>query len=309
VNVLVIKLGALGDVILALPAMAAIRRHHAADRITILTTPAFASLLRKSGYADEVITTARARPWQVVQWLKLAATLRRGHFSRIYDLQMNDRTCLYFHLFWPLGKPEWVGIARGCSHALPMAEFHRLHAFDRHVAELSLAGVPEIPQPDMSWLESDLSRYALPADFALLVPGAAPGRPGKRWPAAHFGELAKGLQARGILPVVLGTRHEAEAASVILMACPQARSLVNQTGIEDIAALARKARVAVGNDTGPTHVIAMAGCPSLVLFSGESDPAESAPRGARVEILRQSPLSGLAPDTVLKMLGKLIAEA
>ncbi len=305
-NVLVIKLGALGDVILALPAMAAIRARHAADRVTILTTPAFAPLLRKSGYADEVLETTRARPWQLRSWGRLAQTLRAGRFGRVYDLQMNDRTCLFFHLFWPIRKPEWVGIARGCSHRLPDADFCTLHAFDRHVAELALAGIPEVPVPDMAWLDGDVAGFGLSGRFALLVPGAAPGRPGKRWPAARFAELASALAARDVIPVVLGTRHEEEAATQILAACPGAVSLVGKTGIADIAALARKALVAIGNDTGPMHVAAMAGCPSLVLFSGESDPASSVPRGRKVAFLRRDPLAALAPEEVLETLENLL---
>ncbi|HAU28519.1 MAG TPA: ADP-heptose--LPS heptosyltransferase [Rhodospirillaceae bacterium] len=307
-NVLVIKLGALGDVILALPAMAAIRAHHPGARITILTTPAFAPLLRKSGYADEVLETTRARFFQIRKWWQLARRLRQGKFARVYDLQMNDRTCLFFHVVWPFCKPEWVGIARGCSHPLPMADFHRLHAFDRHVAQLALAGIDKVPQPDMAWLDGDIKAFGVVPPFALLVPGAAPGRPGKRWPASQFGSLAVALAARGIQPVVLGTRHEAASAAEILSACPQAESLVDRTGIADIAALARGAVAAIGNDTGPMHVAAMAGAPSLVLFSGESDPAESAPRGRKVKVLRRVPLSDLAATEVIGALAGLLED-
>ncbi|MBN8903381.1 MAG: hypothetical protein J0H57_20345, partial [Rhodospirillales bacterium] len=68
------------------------------------------------------------------------------------------------------------------------------------------------------------------------------------------------------------------------------------------ADLARAARVAVGNDTGPMHLIGTAGCPSLVLFSDESDPALCAPRGPSVAVLRRPDLAGLEVETVLAAL-------
>ena len=63
--------------------------------------------------------------------------------------------------------------------------------------------------------------------------------------------------------------------------------------------LARAAAVAIGNDTGPMHLIATAGCPSIVLFSGDSDPALCAPRGPLVDVLRRPDLATLDVDTVL----------
>jgi len=62
--------------------------------------------------------------------------------------------------------------------------------------------------------------------------------------------------------------------------------------------LARNAAGAVGNDTGPTHMAAAADCPTVVLFSGASDPALTAPRGLSVEVLRQQNLANLSIESV-----------
>jgi ADP-heptose:LPS heptosyltransferase len=78
--------------------------------------------------------------------------------------------------------------------------------------------------------------------------------------------------------------------------------LGGRTSFAEIAALARAAAAAIGNDTGPMHLIALAGCPSLVLFSAASKPAQTAPRGPAVEILQRPSLATLSLDDVLERL-------
>src|SRR5688572_4110498 len=97
-NILVIKLGALGDFIQALGPMKAIRSHHPQDRLTLLTTAPYASLARASGYFDSVVIDERPKWTQPQKWFSLRQKLNGGRFSRVYDLQNNDRTGLYFRL-------------------------------------------------------------------------------------------------------------------------------------------------------------------------------------------------------------------
>ena len=85
--------------------------------------------------------------------------------------------------------------------------------------------------------------------------------------------------AQGIQPVIIGTSPEKLIGKQITKICPSALDLTEKTELEDIVALAKHAAGAVGNDTGPIHMIAAAGCPTIVLFSGDSDPVLTAPRG------------------------------
>jgi ADP-heptose:LPS heptosyltransferase len=297
-RLLVIRLSALGDFIMALPAMAAIRRHHPAAHITLLTTEPFRALAERSGWFDRIAIDPRPRAGDVAGWLRMRRMLRGAKFDRVYDLQSQDRTALYFRLMRPGRRPEWSGIARGASHRHTDPRRRHMHAYDIHAAQLAIAGIPEIGMPDLAWLDDDIHGLGLPSRFALLVPGSAPHRPAKRWPAARFGELAGRLVARGITPVILGVPSEQTLADTIRAICPKARDLIGKTSLFTIGGLARSAAVAIGNDTGPMHLIALLGCPVVSLFSDDSDPVRSAPRGASVTILRRSDLPSLAVDEV-----------
>ncbi|MGE5548233.1 MAG: glycosyltransferase family 9 protein [Solirubrobacterales bacterium] len=293
-RVLVIKLGALGDFVQAAGPFAAIRAAHPEADITLLTTRPFAEFAAASPWFDHVWIDDKPKLWQVGKVLQLRRRLNGGGFSRVYDLQTSDRSSGYHRL---MGQVEWSGIAPGCSHPHANPDRDHMHTVDRQAEQLAMAGIETVGAPDLSWVRADVARFGLPHPYVLLAPGGAPHRPAKRWPAERFGLLAAWLALRGITPVVLGTAKEEAEIATVTAACPQAVSLAGRTSFLDIVALARDAMAAVGNDTGPMHLIAAAGCPSVVLFSHESDPSLCAPRG-KVTVLRVPDLADLATPEV-----------
>lgn len=297
-RILVIKLSALGDFVQAFGPFAAIRAHHPASHITLLTTRPYADLAARSPWFDAVWTDERPKLWQIGKLLRLTRTLRGAGFSRVYDLQTSGRSSRYLSLMGGPRAVEWCGIAPGCSHLHLNPRRDHMHTIERQAEQLAAAGIVAVPPPDLSWLDADVSAFAVPEPFVLLVPGGAPHRPDKRWPAENYAALAVTLAERGLTPVVLGTASESAEAEAVLAACPCAVSLIGRTAFSDIAALARRAVAAVGNDTGPMHLIAAAGCRSVVLYSHASDPALCAQRGPAVTIVRRARLDELAVEDV-----------
>jgi ADP-heptose:LPS heptosyltransferase len=297
-RILVIKLGALGDFILALGPMAAIRRHHPEARITLLTSAAYAGFAAASPYFDEIWIDRRPGIGDPAGLWRLRRRIRGGRFERVYDLQTSDRSGWYFRLIGPGRRPEWSGIASGCSHPHDDPRRDRMHTIDRQRDQLASAGIDEVPLPDLSWSKADAARFGLSRPYALLVPGGAAHRPEKRWPAERFAALAGVLAARGVQPALIGSRLEQDLARQIQRLTPSAVDLTGQTDFLDLAALGRAARLALGNDTGPMHILAAAGAPSTVLFSAASDPALTAPRGVAVTILSRNRLADLTADEV-----------
>jgi ADP-heptose:LPS heptosyltransferase len=296
----VIRLGALGNIVQSLGPCAAIRAHHAGADVTVLTRAAYAGWLAEAPYFDRVWVDDAPSWWNLAGWARLRRRLIEGRFERVYDLQTSARSSRYFAL-WPRGaRPEWSGIARGCSHpdADPLRD--RLHDIERQRGQLAAAGIAPVPDADLSWVGGDLARFALPRPIALLAPGSAPHRPAKRWPVGHYAALVAQLVARGVLPVVIGAAAERDLGAALATA--GARDLTGQTTIGEVVALARRADLAIGNDTGPMHLAAAAGCRSIVLFSRASDPALCAPRGPRVTIVRRPDLAALAPADVIEMI-------
>jgi ADP-heptose:LPS heptosyltransferase len=297
-RILVIKLGALGDIVQALGPAEAIRRHHGDAEIVLLTTAPFAGFLAKAPYFDAVWIDERPGPLDLVGLFRLRRRLRAAAFLRVYDLQTSARTNWYFRLLGSSARPEWSGIARRASHAHDNPARNAMHTLDRQADQLRRAGIPDVPWPDLSWVHADLERFRLPGRFVVLVPGGAPHRPAKRWPVERYAALAEAVASRGAVPVVIGGPAERGLAAAISAACPTARDLTGETDLVEVAALGRRALWAVGNDTGPVHLLVAAGAPATVLYSAASDPALTAPRGPRVSILQRQSLGDLRVEEV-----------
>lgn len=299
-RILVIKHGGLGDWVLATGCFAAIRAHHPGGYLTLLTTPAFAGWGGRCGWFDAVWTDERpsllADP---LAWLRLRRRLIDGEFARVYDLQTSGRTGLYFRMLPRARRPEWSGIAAGCSHSHRNPQRNHMHTVAFQREQLAVAGIVPMPAPALDWLDDDVAGLAPAGAFALLVPGGSAHRPEKRWPAEGFADLARLLAGRGTTPVLIGGAAEAAILAAIAGQVPGALDLGGRTSLDQVAALARRAACAVGNDTGPMHIAATAGCPAVVLFGGASDPKRSAPCGEAVTVLRHVPLAGLPADEVM----------
>lgn len=302
-RILVIKLSALGDFVLALAAMKKIRQVHAKAHITLLTTPPFEALAKICPYFNAVDTGGR--PESFSDWMSLRRRIKAVGYDRVYDLQTSAQSNRIFQLLRP-GPPPWSGVAFGCSlpHKNPLR--NGMHTLERQADQLMYAGIWEdaptepgsAPPPDLSWVmrsrapERPVPGANKPRPYVMFVPGGSAHRPEKRWPVERYSELARILYARGFDVVVIGGPAEAELAHAIQRAAPRARDLTGRTDFASVAVLGARAALAVGNDTGPLHLAAAAGAPTIVLFSKASDPALSAPRG-RVAILRAENLSDL----------------
>lgn len=298
-RILVLRLSALGDFVQALGPAAAIRRHHRGDHITLLTTAPFAEFARQLGFFDEVMVDRRPGPLDIAGWLALRHRLRQGGFDRVYDFQTSQRSALYALLFRPGPVPEWSGIAWRGSHPHANLDRDRQHTIDKQAEQLLMAGIYPTPLPLLPPLDCRLPRQLASRRFALLVPGSSARHPAKRWSARRFGMLAEELRRAGCASVVIGSQAERPLATAIREICRDAVDLVGRTDIASVAALAQRAVLTVGNDTGVTHLAAAAGCPVVVLFSQASDPAWCAPRGRVVRVLTAPDLDDLDIDRVL----------
>ncbi|THD81871.1 MAG: lipopolysaccharide heptosyltransferase family protein [Phenylobacterium sp.] len=317
-KILVIKLSALGDFVLALAAMKKIREAHRKAHITLLTTPPFEHLAKSSPYFNLVFTDGR--PETFGQWTALRKRLRGANYDRVYDLQTSSHSNRLFHLLRP-GPPAWSGIAMGAT--LPHRNTLRdsMHTLERQADQLMYAGIwPDAPTapgtapaPDISWIWKDQTRERpvsggiKPRPYVMFVPGGSSHRPEKRWPVENYAELARILYARGYDIVIVGGAQETPLAHAIQRVAPRARDLTGRTDFARIAVLGARAALAVGNDTGPLHLVAAAGAPTLVLFSSASDPALTSPRG-KVTTLQVERLSELPVAKVAQAASSLLSQ-
>jgi ADP-heptose:LPS heptosyltransferase len=304
-RILIIKLGAFGDVIQAEGALRDIRAHHPNAVIDILTRRAFAPLLARCPWVDCVRIDEHAPRWRVDRMLALRRVLRAEQFTRVYDLQGSSRSASYFR--WMLPDVPWSGLKPGM--AFPHLHPHpkTLHGRERLAVQLQAAGVPArwARTPDLSWMAEPADALLAAAGlarkpFALLIPGSSARHPTKRW--GGFAALAEKLATAGLAVVTVPGPDE-----MALCAELPALSLLDVEGkalsLFALAGVAQRAALVVGNDTGPTHLAAYLGRPGLALMGGGTKSAAQVglDLGA-FTMLDAGPLHQLTVETVWQRL-------
>jgi ADP-heptose:LPS heptosyltransferase len=273
-EILIIKLGAFGDVLQAEGALADIRAHHAGARITVLTRGAFRRILERCPSVDRVWVDEDAPRWRVDRMAALARRLRSGGFWRVYDLQDSARSRFYVRWLMPRGI-EWSGTPAAASHRHRHPAPKSLPSLERLAGQLADAGVPvrRTPVPDVSWMAADVSGLLAGlggAPFVLLLPGSSARHPHKRWPG--YAELARRLEAEGHRVVSVPGPEELGLAPSLpgtVLVRPDGKAL----DFFELAGVARAAALVIGNDSGPTHLAAHLGARGLALFGRSHLPA------------------------------------
>lgn len=313
-KLLVIKLSAFGDFMISMGCFKSIRYYYPNSKITLLTTKSFEKLAKQSRYFDEILIDDKPRKYNPFGLKALRAKLRSKPFDLIFDLQLNNRSTFYHRLMWDVpfikkGKTQgkWAGIDKKAEFYTPDLRYvvPPVHAIERNEAVLIASGIDakKIVKPDLSWMKGDLSPFNLPDKFAMIMSGCAPTNPEKRWPKDYFVALCRYLCDQEVLPVLVGGAAEEEINRFIEQQEPRVLNLTSKTKFDDLAELGRKATIAIGNDTGPTHVASMAGAPTMAFFCLKaSNPIQSGPVGKKVHILQADDLSTIMPEDAIQAL-------
>ena len=319
-RILVIKLGALGDVVLSTALLARILEAHAADEVTLLTAPVYVDLL--SGFPRLQIITYRRKGF--IEMLRVMRWLLGQSFDVVYDLQGSLRSRI-MTLLTQAQKRAGPVPALAYTHSPPPGN-PGTHAFDRFNAVLLAAGldaalpVSQLPLSAAAasrvdaWLQQqDLSDRRL----VLMHAGASARWPSKCWPEPYFLQLAQALESRGMAVIWLGGEAEAELNRRLARLSGIDASAVFNLG--ELAALAHSATFSMTNDSGPMHILSTAGLPVYAFF-GPTDWQRSHALGQSAQVLMNpvpcSPcflpvcppqrqhacLRGITPETVLARL-------
>ena len=289
-KILIVRLGALGDLVHTIPAAAALRRAYPAGQIDWIVDARHADLLDLVRVLDRVVALEGGT---LGAWIGAVRELRRVKYDVALDLQGLMKSALLARASGArrvIGFSIWHLRERGArpfysevGEDLPAEAGKPDHVIRKNLRLLGTLGVHtsdvEFPLRAVVSPATDVVNGLLAgAPFALLNPGAA--WPNKRWPPERLGGVASFLRdVRGLRSVVLWGPGEAPLAQAVVDASDGAAILAPPTRIADLVRLSRAAAVVVSGDTGPLHVAAAAGAPLVALF-GPTDPLRNGPWAA-----------------------------
>jgi heptosyltransferase I len=312
-RLLVVRLGAMGDILHALPAVTALRIAHPGWNIDWVVEPIWRALLATEG--NSVRDTGKELPMQPLvdrlhfaaskQWRKapLAAStrteisnlrrdLKSEHYDAVLDLQGALRSAVIARM--AAGR-RFIGESNPRERAARWLFTERVHTHAPHVIEqdieLASAIAGDALSPVQPWLPFDPAAETWADDrlscgagspVVLINPGAGWGA--KRWPVERYADVARTLLNRGCRVLV-----NAGPSEVLL-----ADTISKRTGggatpllcsIEQLIAITRRVSLAIAGDTGPLHLACALGRPVVGIY-GPTDPGRNGPYGTRFKVLR-----------------------
>ncbi len=285
-RILLIKPSSLGDVVMALPALSALRRSFPQSRISWLIRPEFAPLIEGHPHLDEIILFDRkslGRAWRhpaaLGELTSLISRLRAGRFDAVLDLQGLFRSASLAWLsgckqrFGPIWRKEFAHYFY--TTAIP-PRLEWVHVIDYYLRLIEAMGVADLrvefvlpEKPAAAKTARDLlSRRGADVNrYAVIIPGSA--QVSKCWPAERFAVLADRLASdHGLAVAATGSKSEgAMIEQIQALATHPIANLAGCTSLPELIEVLRRARLVVSNDTGPGHLAAALDRPLVMMFS------------------------------------------
>jgi heptosyltransferase I len=274
-SILIVRLGAMGDILHSLPGAASLKHSFPHARITWVVEPKWIPLLEGNGFIDRFVLFRRNEPGS---WKRTKDELRSEHYDLAVDFQGLAKSAMIAHL----AKPERLaGFGPGVVRERAAGFFYsnRVPSSAVHVVDQALdlaagAGATNLirafPLP-RGKPEGDLPNEP----FALASPLA--GWASKQWPLEYYRELAAMVRSKLGMPLVLNGAPGAVPAV--------SGTLPHESGIEGLIDATRRAALVVGVDSGPLHLAAALNKSGAAIF-GPTDPVRNGPYGGDFQVLR-----------------------
>ena len=299
-QILIIKHGALGDIVQAFDSFYSIRVNFKDHKITLLTSSKFKKFMKLTNWFDNVIIDNRSGFWNFKEIYRIFKVLNNP-WDKIIDLQCSKRTSFYYK--FSNKNSNWYGIAKGCSH--PMPNFDGVNNRDRMIIAAKMSG-SKIFKAELNWLFNQKCKIQLPKKYCLFIPSCSPKKKSKRWNETNFIFLAKKLFDMDIIPCLIGSSDDEIVNNKILEKSSFCINLTNKTDFCDIAYLASNAIFILGNDTGPTFLAARTNKPTIMLMGKDTDEKMSAPYGDKCFWIKSDNINEIKKEKILKKIKKII---
>jgi len=293
-KILIVKPSALGDIVLALPALSSLRASFTDAEITWFVRPEYEHLLDEVGIDAKIIFERKLlgrwwySPVAFMELIKLIKQLRNGNFDIVFDFQGLCRTALFG---WFTGSKKRFGMTTAREFAgffytdKVSPDSDSIHLIDYYQKIAVAAGASTrvddynlgVSTDDKRSIKELLARQGISgSSYAVLVHGSA--KDYKCWPKEKFAALSEKLKSEFELDIlIVGSNFEtASAAEIVNLSNVKVFNLAGKTNIGQLKALLKGAKVVISNDTGPGHIAVGLGRAVVIIF-GPTNPARIRP--------------------------------
>ena len=311
-NILIIKLGSLGDIVQCSGAIQDISENHKNDQIHLMTTKPYFDLLKKNPHISNVILDKRLPRYNLIYLYSLMKIIKKYKFSKVYDLQNSSRTSFYKRILFPKAlKDTWSSTETTLPEGTSKDDFDKDSVLSRFVHQLKSSGINtnHTLNPDFSWSSSDISQiknYHQLEKYIILFPFCSPHLTSKKWP--YYNDLIsminEKLENKFKVVIAPGPGEIKETSSInALCVLDNGKAL----DISQLAALIKDSSFVVANDTGPAHMTAHLGSKGIALFGSHTTPLKVSIERENFKAIQAPELSKLSAEKVFDRLSEIVS--
>ena len=308
-NILIIKLGSLGDMVQISGAIRDISENHKDDEVHLLTTKPYFDLFKKNPHISNVILDKRLSKINLIYLYLLMREIKKYNFSKVYDLQNSSRTSFYKNILFPKAdKTIWCSTETTLPEGITKKDFDKDSVLSRFDHQLKSSGINtnHTMKPDFSWSTVDISEiknnYELDK-YIILFPFCSPHLITKKWP--YYNDLINMINEKfeNKFKVVTapGPDEIKDAKNINALCVLDNGKALN---ISQLSGLIKDSSFVVANDTGPAHITAHLGSKGVALFGSHTTPFKVSIERENFKAIQAPELSKLSAEKVFEKLSE-----
>jgi ADP-heptose:LPS heptosyltransferase len=296
-NILLIKHGSLGDIISSTSVIHDIRNHFNNHKIFILTTPGYKNFFEKSNLVNIILIDHRKGFFSIFSIIK---KILNYNFEIIIDLQNSQRTSFYLFFMRLFSNAKISGTSMFVNYRYKYSSTDIPSVINGLSNQIEILGIKTTRQPYLQWLDnSSFDFNTINKNFFIINPGCSKKNNQKKWSPENYAKVCSYLLSKNILPIVIGSNLDKEDIVKISKNEKNILNLLNNSPLEVIFQLSKKAIGAISNDTGPSHLIAATGCFLHLVLSDFSNTKTVIPQGENVSFTQKENINDISVDEII----------
>ena len=300
-NILIIKHGSLGDLIVSFGAMKTLRANYPNSNIYLLTQSNYKKIFINLPYVDKILTDNRLAIFLSVK--NLLNIIKEKKINLVIDLQNSTRTEIYNFFLKIFTKCKISSARKFSNYKYEQKKLGIQHISKNHQEQLKKLGINNYSQPDLNWMLKDNIKAS---KKVIFIPGTSKSGEYKKWPSDRFAQVAKYLVLRKYEIYLTGSNLDLNTINEIIELCPESMNKINESKIEDFYQLCMTSVLILTNDTGPAHIAGLTN-KNVIWIANDNDISRSCyPLGDSVHKITSSNVKDISVDTITDKIEQIL---
>ena len=300
-NILVIKHGSLGDLVLSFGAIKTLRENYPNSNIYLLTQSNYKQIFKNLPYVNEILVDNRISIFPSVK--NILKKVKEKKIDLLIDLQNSTRTEIYNLFIKIFTKCKILSARKFSDYKYKQKKLGVQHITKNHQEQLKYLEINTYLKPDLSWM---LKGNTKQSKKVIFIPGTSKSGEYKKWPSDKYAEVAKYLVSRNYEIYLTGSDLDLNTINEIIKLCPDSKNKINESKIEDFYQLCMSSELILTNDTGPAHIAGLTN-KNVIWIANDNEISRSCyPLGNNLHKITASNVKNISVNTIINKIEQIL---